>query len=64
MIFGRKGDYYRYMAEFKSGDDKKDVADLSMKAYEVTLDRHEILVYIISHLNWDIGLLRLVLLIK
>ncbi|XP_076938177.1 14-3-3-like protein D [Bidens hawaiensis] len=29
-----KGDYYRYMAEFKSGNDKKEVADLSMKAYE------------------------------
>lgn len=31
----RKGDYYRYLAEFKTGSDRKDVADLSLKAYEV-----------------------------
>lgn len=31
----RKGDYYRYLAEFKSGNERKEVADLSMKAYEV-----------------------------
>ncbi|PHT55434.1 14-3-3 protein 8 [Capsicum baccatum] len=30
-----KGDYYRYLAEFKSGDDKKEVSDLSLKAYQV-----------------------------
>lgn len=35
FILFRKGDYYRYLAEFKSGDDRKDVADLSLKAYEV-----------------------------
>nr|GMD35018.1 14-3-3 protein 9 [Ipomoea batatas] len=29
-----KGDYYRYLAEFKAGNDKKEVADLSLKAYE------------------------------
>lgn len=36
-IFGgcRKGDYYRYLAEFKTGNDRKEVADLSMKAYQV-----------------------------
>ncbi|PWA97315.1 general regulatory factor 9 [Artemisia annua] len=34
FYYKMKGDYYRYMAEFKSGNDKKDVADLSMKAYE------------------------------
>lgn len=31
----RKGDYYRYLAEFKSGDDKKEVSELSLKAYQV-----------------------------
>ncbi|PKI42766.1 hypothetical protein CRG98_036894 [Punica granatum] len=30
-----KGDYYRYLAEFKAGDEKKEAADQSMKAYEV-----------------------------
>lgn len=36
-IFGgcRKGDYYRYLAEFKIGNDRKEVADHSMKAYQV-----------------------------
>ena len=31
----RKGDYYRYLAEFKAGNEKKEAADQSMKAYEV-----------------------------
>ncbi|CAI0444813.1 unnamed protein product [Linum tenue] len=30
----RKGDYYRYLAEFKAGDERKEVADQSMKAYQ------------------------------
>ncbi|KAL8088243.1 hypothetical protein AgCh_038141 [Apium graveolens] len=34
FYYKMKGDYYRYLAEFKSGDDRKDVADLSLKAYE------------------------------
>ncbi|XP_042409163.1 14-3-3-like protein B isoform X1 [Zingiber officinale] len=29
-----KGDYYRYLAEFKTGNEKKGVADQSLKAYE------------------------------
>ncbi|KAG2717533.1 hypothetical protein I3843_03G182000 [Carya illinoinensis] len=29
-----KGDYYRYLAEFKTGNEKKEAADHSMKAYE------------------------------
>jgi len=29
-----KGDYYRYLAEFKSGDEREEAADLSKKAYE------------------------------
>jgi hypothetical protein len=34
----RKGDYYRYLAEFKSGDEREEAADLSKKAYEVMSD--------------------------
>ncbi|KAK4261010.1 hypothetical protein QN277_004064 [Acacia crassicarpa] len=30
-----KGDYYRYLAEFKAGEEKKEAADQSMKAYEI-----------------------------
>ncbi|KAB1222060.1 14-3-3-like protein C [Morella rubra] len=30
----QKGDYYRYLAEFKFGDDRKEAADQSMKAYQ------------------------------
>ncbi|CAN8318082.1 unnamed protein product [Cochlearia groenlandica] len=30
-----KGDYYRYLAEFKSGDEKKEAAQQSLKAYEI-----------------------------
>lgn len=33
----RKGDYYRYLAEFMIENDKKEVADQSLKAYEVAL---------------------------
>ncbi|CAL0301328.1 unnamed protein product [Lupinus luteus] len=29
-----KGDYFRYLAEFKSGDERKEVADQSKKGYE------------------------------
>ncbi|KAJ8534552.1 hypothetical protein K7X08_016280 [Anisodus acutangulus] len=34
FYYKMKGDYYRYLAEFKSGDDKKEVSDLSLKAYQ------------------------------
>ncbi|KAG9143105.1 hypothetical protein Leryth_006349 [Lithospermum erythrorhizon] len=34
FYYKMKGDYYRYMAEFKSGDDRKAAADQSLKAYE------------------------------
>ncbi|GAB2292753.1 hypothetical protein Dimus_026989 [Dionaea muscipula] len=30
-----KGDYYRYLAEFKSGNEKKEVADKSLEAYQL-----------------------------
>lgn len=35
LFFNRKGDYFRYLAEFKATDDRKDAADQSLKAYEV-----------------------------
>lgn len=34
FFYKMKGDYYRYLAEFKSGNEKKEAADQSMKAYE------------------------------
>ncbi|XP_021665864.2 14-3-3-like protein D isoform X2 [Hevea brasiliensis] len=34
FFYKMKGDYYRYLAEFKTGNEKKEAADLSMKAYE------------------------------
>ncbi|KAJ7948436.1 14-3-3 protein-like protein [Quillaja saponaria] len=34
FYYKMKGDYYRYLAEFKTANEKKEVADLSLKAYE------------------------------
>ncbi|GAB2278044.1 hypothetical protein Dimus_012747 [Dionaea muscipula] len=34
FYYKMKGDYYRYLAEFKSGHEKKEVADQSLKAYQ------------------------------
>ncbi|KAL4335237.1 hypothetical protein GQ457_07G029580 [Hibiscus cannabinus] len=34
FYYKMKGDYYRYMAEFKTGDERKEAADQSMKAYQ------------------------------
>ncbi|GLT44877.1 hypothetical protein SLA2020_187510 [Shorea laevis] len=34
FYYKMKGDYFRYLAEFKSGDDRKEAADQSLKAYE------------------------------
>ncbi|KAK7401920.1 hypothetical protein VNO78_13789 [Psophocarpus tetragonolobus] len=34
FYYKMKGDYYRYLAEFKTGNEKKEAADQSMKAYE------------------------------
>ncbi|XP_047950170.1 14-3-3 protein 9 [Salvia hispanica] len=35
FYYKMKGDYYRYLAEFKAGNDRNDVADQSLKAYEL-----------------------------
>jgi 14-3-3 protein epsilon len=35
FYYKMKGDYYRYLAEFKSGGDKKEAADQSLKAYQL-----------------------------
>ncbi|KAK2972155.1 hypothetical protein RJ640_018223 [Escallonia rubra] len=34
FYYKMKGDYYRYLAEFKSATERKEVAELSMKAYQ------------------------------
>lgn len=34
FYYKMKGDYYRYLAEFKNGNEKKEAADQSLKAYE------------------------------
>jgi len=41
FYYKMKGDYYRYLAEFKSGNERKEVADLSMKAYEAATSSAE-----------------------
>lgn len=34
FYYKMKGDYYRYLAEFKSGNERKEASDQSMKAYQ------------------------------
>uniref|UniRef100_A0A5B7A8T8 Putative 14-3-3-like protein D isoform X1 n=1 Tax=Davidia involucrata TaxID=16924 RepID=A0A5B7A8T8_DAVIN len=34
FYYKMKGDYYRYLAEFKTGNEKKEAADQSLKAYQ------------------------------
>lgn len=37
MDDSRKGDYYRYLAEFKTDQERKEAADQSLKGYEACL---------------------------
>lgn len=41
FFYKMKGDYYRYLAEFKTGDEKKEAAANSMKAYETATSTAE-----------------------
>ncbi|XP_031389976.1 14-3-3-like protein C [Punica granatum] len=41
FYYKMKGDYYRYLAEFKAGDDKKDATQNSMNAYEFASSKAE-----------------------
>ncbi|KAJ0971826.1 hypothetical protein J5N97_019785 [Dioscorea zingiberensis] len=41
FFYKMKGDYYRYLAEFKSGAEKKEVADQSLKAYQTAFSTAE-----------------------
>uniref|UniRef100_U5GT08 14-3-3 domain-containing protein n=1 Tax=Populus trichocarpa TaxID=3694 RepID=U5GT08_POPTR len=43
FYYKMKGDYYRYLAEFKSGNERKEAADQSLKAYELVLRRRKVL---------------------
>lgn len=50
----RKGDYYRYLAEFKTGEQKKEAADKSLEAYQVCEILHvHYLSLSINILNFD-----------
>ena len=35
LKFCRKGDYYRYLAEFKTEQERKEASEQSLKGYEV-----------------------------
>lgn len=40
FYYKMKGDYYRYLAEFKTGNEKKEAADQSLKAYQLLDKTH------------------------
>ena len=48
----RKGDYYRYLAEFSSGAERKEAADQSLEAYKVLVIMFcLVLLYSCIHVN-------------
>ena len=38
LHFFRKGDYYRYLSEFKTGEERKLAADQSLASYQVCFE--------------------------
>lgn len=38
MPYSRKGDYHRYLAEFATGNDRKEAAEMSLVAYKNATD--------------------------
>lgn len=47
----RKGDYYRYLAEFKSGHERKEASDQSLKAYQVVWNLHNVIINIFNRID-------------
>ncbi|GKC44109.1 14-3-3 domain-containing protein [Tanacetum coccineum] len=45
-----KGDYYKYLAEFKSSNDKKEVADQSLRSYQVASPQQKLIYLLPTHL--------------
>nr|GMD89523.1 14-3-3-like protein D isoform X1 [Ipomoea batatas] len=41
FFYKMKGDYYRYLAEFKAADERKEAADQSLKAYQASTTKAE-----------------------
>lgn len=48
----RKGDYYRYLAEFKTGTERKEAADESLKAYQVMAINHGLDLLMLADKGW------------
>ncbi|GJT74009.1 14-3-3 protein 9 [Tanacetum coccineum] len=51
-----KGDYYKYLAEFKSSNDKKEVADQSLRSYQVAYYPQQKLIYLLPTIRLGLAL--------